>query len=250
MKIDFEGQVVLVTGATRGIGQQLAEDFARLGAKLILTGTSPDSFDASEWETRHGNSLPPQYHSVDFANPDDLEHFLAELENYDRIDVCVNNAGINRINYIDQTKDEDLQDIMAVNLQAPTFITRAVSRVMKRQRYGRIVNISSIWGVIGKEKRSSYTISKFGVRGLTIGSAIDLAPHNILVNSVSPGFVLTELTRSILSAQEMVDLARQVPVGRFAEIEEISKVVLFLASVHNTYVTGQNIVVDGGFVNV
>ena len=121
---------------------------------------------------------------------------------------------------------------------------------MQERKFGRIINITSIFGVISKAKRSIYTTTKFGLRGLTVTSAIELAPYNVLVNSVSPGFVLTELTKSILSEEEMKNLASQVPIGRFAEPDEISHVVLFLASPLNTYLTGQNIVVDGGFVDV
>ena len=209
-----------------------------------------DQIDALNREAARDKGRWLKYHAVDFTKPDALQDFLHELGEYDRIDVCVNNAGINRNNYIDEVRVEDLQDMLAVNLQAPALITRAISPIMKRRHYGRIVNIASIWGVIGKEKRSVYSISKFGLRGLTTGSAIDLAPYNILVNTVSPGFVMTELTRRNLSEQEMEELARQVPMGRFAEPEEIAKAVLFLASSHNTYITAQNVVVDGGFVHV
>jgi 3-oxoacyl-[acyl-carrier protein] reductase len=104
--------------------------------------------------------------------------------------------------------------------------------------------------VISKAKRSLYSISKFGLRGLTIASALDLAPYNVLVNAVSPGFVMTELTKSILREEEMEQLAAQVPLGRFAKPEEISKTVLFLASDLNTYITGQNLIIDGGYTNV
>jgi 3-oxoacyl-[acyl-carrier protein] reductase len=129
------------------------------------------------------------------------------------------------------------------------MITRKVSKIMKSNGYGRIVNISSIFGVISRGKRSIYSITKFGLRGLTLAASNELARHNILVNAVSPGFVLTELTKGILSKKEIADLSKQIPVGRFARPEEISKVVLFLASDMNTYITGQNIIVDGGYVN-
>ena len=246
MKIDFTGQVVLVTGATRGIGKQLADDFASLRANLILTGTKEGEIR----DLNESTGSEQQYYCVDFKNGESTEKFLGELEKYKRIDVCVNNAGINRINYIDETRIEDWKDILNVNLEAPFMITRAVSPLMKKNRYGRIINIASIFGVISKAKRSIYTTTKFGLRGLTITSAIELAPYNVLVNSVSPGFVLTELTKKILTEEEMKQLASQVPLGRFAEPDEISRVVLFLASSLNTYLTGQNIIVDGGFVNV
>jgi 3-oxoacyl-[acyl-carrier protein] reductase len=250
MKIDFTNQVVLITGATRGIGKQIADDLAELGAELILTGTSPEQIEALNMEAQCSGNVLKKYFVVDLTDESSTESFLSELKKCDKIDVCVNNAGINRINFINETLLEDFRDVMAVNIEAPFLITREVSKIMKRNKYGRIVNISSIWGVISKAKRSVYSMSKFALRGLTVCASIELAPYNILVNSVSPGFVLTELTKNILSEQEMVELAVQVPVRRFATPEEISKTVLFLASSLNTYITGQNIIVDGGYTNV
>jgi len=239
MNIDFHGQVVVVTGGTRGIGKQTADEFAALGADVIVTGTKLE---------RDGSGH--RYFAVDFTESASLDRFLIDLEHTGRIDVLVNNAGINRLNPVDEVLMEDWEAIRAVNLDGPLRVTRTVSGIMKQHRYGRIVNIASIFGVISKSKRVLYSMSKFGLRGLTVGSAIDLAAYGILVNTVSPGFVLTELTRSILLETEMQQLASQVPLGRFAEPAEIAKVILFLASRHNTYLTGQNIVVDGGFVDV
>ncbi len=250
MEIDFKEQIVLVTGSTRGIGKQIADDFEQLGANLILIGTNKEEIDKLNKEAGGKRKSFKRYYAVDFADRESVRFFLDKINSYEKIDVCVNNAGINRINYIDKTLKKDWDDIITVNLEAPFMITRQVSKTMKKNKYGRIVNISSIFGVISKAKRSIYSVSKFGIRGLTVSSALDLAPYNILVNTVSPGFVLTELTKNILSEKEMKKLSRQVPLGRFAEPAEISKTILFLASKHNTYITGQNIVVDGGFINV
>jgi 3-oxoacyl-[acyl-carrier protein] reductase len=250
MKIDFQGQTVLVTGATRGMGKQFADDFAKLGANLILTGTNKDTIDTLNREAKSDKQSLRKYYAVDFTDAESTKKFIDAIGTYPKIDVCINNAGINRINFIDETLLKDWKDILSANLEAPFLITRAVSSLMKKNRYGRIVNIASIFGVLSKAKRSIYSTTKFGLRGLTTTSAIELAPYNVLVNSVSPGFVLTELTKSILTKEEMKSLSSQVPIGRFAEPDEISRVVLFLASSLNTYLTGQNIVVDGGFVDV
>lgn len=248
MNIDFKGQTILITGATRGIGKQIAEDMQKAGAtNLILTGTNEIEIE----KLNRKNALESiRYLAVDFLNEKSTEEFLKTMQRLGKIDVCVNNAGINRINEISKTVVSDWCDVIAVNLNAPFLITKTVSSIMKKNKYGRIINISSIWGVISKEKRSAYSTSKFGIRGLTVTSAIELAPYNILVNSVSPGFILTELTKSILSVQERKQLAKQVPMRRFGTPQEVSKVVLFLASKENTYMTGQNLIVDGGFVNV
>lgn len=248
--IDFTGQTALITGATRGIGKQIADDLAALGADVILTGTNPEQIDILNQKASRSGRGSHKFMCVDFLDQESIAEFLEGLGRMKKIDICVNNAGINRINIIDETYIEDWHDINKVNLEAPFLITRVVSKIMKANGYGRIVNISSIFGVISKPKRSLYSISKFGLRGLTVSSAVDLASSNILVNSVSPGFVLTELTQRILTREEMKKLADQVPLGRFAQPEEISKIVLFLVSRENTYITGQNIIVDGGFVNV
>lgn len=250
MKIHFKNKVVLITGATRGIGEQLARDFERLGAALILTGTKPEQIKELNENLGKNNRENIKYLCVDFLNENSLLDFTRELREYNKIDVCINNAGINRIDYIYDTSLTDWDDIINVNLRAPFLIMREVSKLMKKNGYGRIVNIASIFSVISRQKRAIYSSSKSGLVGLTRAAAIDLAPYNILVNSVSPGFVLTDLTKKILTKVEMQDLASRIPLGRLATPEDISNVVLFLSSDLNTYITGQNIIVDGGYVNV
>jgi len=249
MTIDFSGQTVLITGGTRGIGLQIAKDMHTAGANIILTGTNPDSFKPIYSFFPEGKGSV-EYISVDFLNVESTLNFLSELERILQIDVLINNSGINRINEIDKTKVEDWDDLISVNLKAPFLLIRNISRKMKNYQYGRIVNIGSIFGVISKPKRALYSVTKHGLHGLTVACALDLAPHGILVNTISPGFVLTELTKSILSPIEIEELTEQIPIGRFAQPEDISAVVLFLSSAENRYITGQNIIVDGGFISV
>lgn len=251
MEIAFHNRTVLITGATRGIGKQLADDFQRLGANLILTGTRPDQIKKlNEDVEKRGQGQKFKYFCTDFSNEASLLDFVQELRKYDSIDVCINNAGINRINYIYDASLNDWDDILNVNLRAPFAILHDVSQIMKKHGYGRIVNVGSIFGVVSKEKRAIYSSTKAGLVGLTRAAALDLAPYGILVNCVSPGFVLTDMTRRILTEAEIKDLAARVPLGRMAVPEDISKVIVFLSSDLNTYITGQNIVVDGGYVDV
>ncbi len=248
--MDFSGKTVLVTGATRGIGAAIAQAFEAAGANLILTGTNPEEIGRRNRENEKRGARNVRFHAVDLGDAKSLDEFLSFIDRQDRIDVCVNNAGINRINLIDAVKTEDLDAILAVNLRAPILVCRSVSRLMKRANYGRIVNIASIWSVISKPGRAAYTAAKFGVTGMTKTLAAELGASGVLVNAVSPGFIETEMTANSLSPDERRALAAQVPMGRFGRPEEIARVVLFLSSDLNTYLTGQNIVVDGGFVSV
>ena len=249
MKIDFTGKTILVTGATRGIGKQIADDLALLGAELILTGTHPDQI-AELNELAQSENLQRKYYCVDLLNKVSLDDFILKLESYPKIDALVNNAGINRLNFINDILENDWNEMLAVNLSAPFHLLKTVSKKMISHQYGRVINIASIFSKISKEKRSAYSATKFGLHGLTVGVSNDLARHNILVNTLSPGFVMTDLTRKNLSSIEMVQLIDQVPAKRLAEVKDISNVAVFLLSDQNSYLTGQNIVVDGGFTNV
>ena len=227
MIFDFTGKTVLVTGATRGIGKCISDDFKSLGADII-------SFPSSVYDLTNEKDLKA------------LVKYIGALQ----IDICINNAGINKIDYIEDVLDEDYDKIMHINAKAPFMISKAVSKTMKKKGYGRIVNIASIFGHCTKEKRSCYTASKFALVGMTKTLAVEMAPYGVIVNSVSPGFTATELTKRVLGTEGIAKMCEQVPVKRMATPDEISKVVLFLASDYNTYLTGQNVIVDGGFVNV
>lgn len=249
MKLDFTDKIVVVTGATRGIGKQIADDFGSLGARLILTGTDNKQIEQLN-KIALKQRLKRKYYRVDFTDHKSVSIFLQEIAKLKRVDVCVNNAGINRIDFLEESKEKDWDDMLAVNLKGPYLLMRIVGKIMKSNRYGRIVNISSIFSVISKVKRSIYSTTKFGVCGLTIAVSNELARFGILVNAVSPGFVLTDLTRKNLSSKERKELSAQVPAGRLGVPADISSVVVFLASDLNTYLTGKNIVVDGGFIDV
>ena len=246
MIFDFTNKKILITGGTRGIGKQIAEDLYNLNAKIIITGTG---------ERPIGNNFIDDtsrvsYYKVDFTKNDELVNFLEVINNIDSIYGLVNNAGINILNSITNINQEDWNNMVNVNLTAPLMIMSRVSAKMLKNNFGRIVNISSIFGVISKEKRVAYSTTKAGIHGMTQGVSNDLARFNILVNSVSPGCINTDLTRKNLTELQQDELKKMIPLNRLGEVSEISKIVTFLMSEHNTYITGQNIIIDGGFTNV
>ena len=213
----------LVTGASRGIGAAIAEKFLQEGLTV----------------------LAPPRNELDLTSNSSIEYFIKNLVR--PVDILVNNAGINILSDIQEVSDRDIQDTLQVNLVAPMKLIKGIASQMMTRRYGRIVNISSVWSIVSKKRRLTYSASKAGLNGLTRTLAIELAPYNILVNSVAPGFVNTELTRQNNSEQEIRAISDTIPLQRLAEPEEIAEVVFFLCSEHNTYITGQLITVDGGF---
>jgi 3-oxoacyl-[acyl-carrier protein] reductase len=247
LTFDFKGKHILITGATRGIGAAIAKDFFNAGANLILTGADQGKIDFLNETNKENQIKNIQYIQADFSDDGSFNKFLLEVKKYGRIDICINNAGINRLNFVDRTRREDFELLTKVNLRAPFMICRQLCHSMKRSNYGRIINIASIWSIITKEQRSIYTTTKSGIVGMTKTLAVELAPYNILVNAISPGFTMTELTKATNTEKEINDITSQIPINRLAQPEEISKVVLFLASDLNTYITGQNIIADGGF---
>jgi len=220
-----------------------------LGATVLITGTNPKEIETLNKAAAKANQKKI-FLTLDLLQTDSINQFLNVIKKYDRLDGLVNNAGINRLNPIQNAMVQDWDDTLKVNLTSPFLMLNAVSPIMIQNKYGRIVNIASIFGVISKGKRAVYSATKFGIHGLTVGCSNDLARYNILVNTVSPGFVLTDLTRKNLNESEMADLSKQIPLKRMAETRDISNVVVFLLSNLNQYITGQNIIVDGGFTNV
>ena len=244
MKIDFSNKTVIVTGGIRGIGAAIVELFQECNAQIIATGTNTSELESLNQESKGKKT---DYIHLDFTSNESIQKFLGHIVKRDKIDVLINNAGVNKIDSIKDIAEDDWDWINNVNLRGPFLLTRAVSKIMQNQGYGRMVNIASIFGVVSKAKRAAYSTTKWGLVGFTKAVALDLAPHNILVNAVSPGFVDTELTRRILGEKEIEKLVDTIPQKRLADTGEIAKTVIFLASDHNTYITGQNIIVDGGF---
>lgn len=248
LTISFKDQLVFVSGGTRGIGETIVKELVACEANIIFTGTGETP---PVWLTGLKTQYPGQM--IDFCQLDfSKETWIKRLEkitaNYPEISVCINNAGINIVSDIREVKPGDLRKILEVNLAAPAIITSYLAKGMTKRKYGRIVNISSIFGVGSRAGRSSYTASKSGLIGQTRACALDLAKDNILVNALCPGFVLTDLTRRILGEKGMEEVSGQIPLGRLADTKDIVPSILFLASSINTYITGQVLIVDGGYL--
>ncbi|MBC7875882.1 MAG: SDR family oxidoreductase [Anaerolineales bacterium] len=215
-------RIALVTGASRGIG-------AAIAAQL-----------ASDCKV-----LTPSRAELDLGSEQSLESYLAGLDQ--PIDILINDAGINRIAMLENIENKDLDDTLQINLLAPFRLIQFVAPQMKARNYGRIVNISSLLSVVSRAGRTSYSMSKTALNGMTRSLAVELAPYNILVNAVAPGYVMTDLTRQNNSATEIDKISQTIPIQRLAAPQEIASVVAFLCSEQNTYLTGQTIVVDGGY---
>jgi len=226
----------LVTGGTRGIGAATVTALIEAGDEVIVAGRSPSA------------QVPQgcRYLTCDLADPKALREFSRIVEGLE-ISVLINNAGINKIGAISEYDVDDFDRIQHANVTAPFVLCKAAIPSMQRRQFGRIVNITSIFSVVSKPGRSAYSASKSGLLGLTRALALEVAADNILINCVAPGIVDTELTHSVLGDKGIAELRSLVPMGRLATSDEIAKYVRFLASEENTYMTGQNLVVDGGF---
>lgn len=229
----------LVTGGSRGIGRAIASCLLEKGVQVAVTGTSADGDGPS------GSS----YHTYSFLHDGDVDACVGFVREW-KPDILINNAGINRIAPFCDVLPGDFRDILQVNLVAPFRLSQAALPAMMERSWGRIVNISSIWGKISREHRASYSASKFGLDGMTTAMAAEVARHGVLVNCVAPGFVDTELTRQVLGEDGMRKQAGDVPARRLGTPEEIAAFVVWLAGPENTYISGQNIAIDGGFTRV
>jgi 3-oxoacyl-[acyl-carrier protein] reductase len=239
----FEGQVALVTGASRGIGAAIALELAHRGLKVVGTGTTDDS---AAKITSALSAFDGRGRALNVNDAAAVDALIDEIvQAYGAIHVLVNNAGITRDTLAMRMKDDDWDAVLDTNLKAVFRLSRAVIRPMMKQRYGRIVNITSVVGASGNAGQANYAAAKAGVAGMTRSLARELGSRGITVNCVAPGFIATDMTHALAEAQRSA-LLQQVPVGRHGTPEEVADAVAFLASPRAGYITGTQVHVNGG----
>lgn len=217
-------KTILITGASKGIGKAI--------------------FDELSTDNKY-NILAPSRSEMMLDNRDSINDYMSANNN---IDIVINNAGINILSPIEKISESDMQSMIMINLSAPLEIIKKCVPYMKSNGGGKIINISSIWGLRSKEYRTMYSMTKFGINGITKALSRELGEYNILVNSVCPGYVNTEMTIKNVPEKEAEKIKINIPLRRFAEPNEIAKLIKFLVSDDNTYITGETILIDGGFL--
>lgn len=244
MNIDLSNRVALVTGSTRGIGRSIAEVLASCGAKVAVSGRDL----ARARETADQIGLGARGFAADVADGTAVTKLIEDVEReLGSLDILINNAGLTRDNIVVRLKDEDWDAVLDANLRGAFVAIRAASRGMMKRRWGRIVNISSIVGLMGNKGQANYAASKAGLIALTKSVAKELGSRNILVNAIAPGFIDTEMTSAMGEDARKV-LTAQIPLERLGTPSDVAAMVAFLASEHAAYITGQVFVVDGGLL--
>lgn len=243
--IDLKGKAALVTGASRGIGRSIALTLARAGADVACVATNEGLLAEvkTEIEKLGRKALAIK---CDVAKAADVERAVEDtVKTFGKLDILVNNAGIARDNLLLRMKEEDWDAVMNVNLKSAFLFIKAASRHMMRAKGGKIVNVSSVAGIMGNPGQANYTAAKAGMIGLTKTAAKEFASRNLCINCVAPGFIDTDMSRA-LSEQIREEAKKLIPLGRFGTADEIANAVLFLSSDLANYVTGHVLVVDGG----
>jgi len=246
--MELKGKTALVTGASRGIGRAIALYLAELGAQVAVNYSSSEQRALEVVEAIKGKGGRAIAIKADVSNPQEVEAmFERVLEEFGDLDILVNNAGITRDGLLIRMKQEDWDAVLDINLKGVYNCSKAAAKIMVRRRKGKIINISSVVGVAGNAGQANYAAAKAGVIGFSKAIARELAPRNIQVNVVAPGFIETDMTAALPETirQEML---KQIPLGRYGDPMDVAYVVGFLASDKSQYITGQVIHVDGGMI--
>ncbi len=245
---EFEEKVAVVTGAARGIGRAIAERLARGGAALALCDVLEDEIDEAATALAQEYDVRARGYVVNVADAEAVTNFVSEVvREFDSLDILVNNAGIARDGLLIRMSDDDFDRVLKVNLYGAFYFCRAAGRVMAKQRSGKIVNISSVIGVMGNAGQANYAAAKGGLIALTKTVAKELAGRGVNVNAVAPGFIETEMTAS-LPDDVKTEYKKLIPAGRFGAPGDVAEIVAFLASEASAYLTGQLIFIDGGMM--
>lgn len=242
----LQGKCAVITGASRGIGREIALQFAKEGANIVLNYRSSEEEALElkkELDKLGSNTLTIK---ADVSNFDEAENLIKEAKNtFGKVDILVNNAGITKDTLLIRMKEEDFDKVIEVNLKGAFNCLRAVSPIMIRQKEGKIINMSSVVGVVGNAGQVNYSASKAGVIGMTKSLAREIGSKNINVNAIAPGFIDTDMTK-VLSEDQKKNIISSVPLKRLGQVEDIANLAVFLASDKSNYITGQVIHVDGG----
>ena len=245
MNLDLTGKLALVTGASRGIGAAIATTLAEHGAKVIGTATSENSANAIGERLKNFGG---EGRILNVADADGIENLIADIEKqHGAIAILVNNAGVTRDNLLMRMKDEEWDEIMQINLKSVYRASKSALRGMMKARFGRIINISSVVGVMGNAGQVNYAAAKAAIIGFSKSMAREVGSRNITVNCVAPGFIDTDMTRA-LPENDRESLVRNIALGRLGNPQNIADAVLFLASDGADYITGQTIHVNGGML--
>jgi 3-oxoacyl-[acyl-carrier protein] reductase len=246
--MQLKGKTAVVTGGSRGIGRAIALMLAQNGANVVVNYTSNNT--SAEEVVRKIEEMGVKGKAVkaDVSKSEEVENLVNEVLNtFGSIDILINNAGITRDNLIIRMTEQEFDDVISTNLKGAFICTKSVSRVMIKQKSGKIINVSSVVGIIGNAGQSNYAAAKAGLIGFTKSMAKELAKRGINVNAVAPGFIETDMT-SKLSDKVKEEFAKNIPLSRAGKPEDIAKAVLFLSSEYSDYITGQVINIDGGMV--
>jgi 3-oxoacyl-[acyl-carrier protein] reductase len=245
IKVDLSGKTAIVTGASRGIGKAIALALAAAGAKVACVARSADKLQETADEIEAAGGMA-EVHPCDVTNSEAVTKLVEGLaETWGQLDIVVNNAGITKDTLIPRMSDEQWDEVIATNLRSVFLFTRVASQVMMRKRVGRIINISSVSGLMGNPGQANYSASKAGIIGLTRTVARELAGRKITVNAICPGFIASEMTAAMGPALDEM-IKERIPAKRLGEAHEIADAVLYLASDSAAYMTGEVITLDGG----
>ncbi|MCR4623148.1 MAG: 3-oxoacyl-[acyl-carrier-protein] reductase [Alphaproteobacteria bacterium] len=243
---DLNGKAALVTGATGAIGGAIARTLHEMGATLALSGTKVSNLESLANELKNRVQL----FACNLNSAEAIQNLITNVENiFGKIDILVNNAGITRDNLMMRMTDEAWEDVMTVNLEAPFRLMRGVSKKMIRNRWGRIINISSVVGAVGNAGQTNYAAAKSGLFGLTKSAALELASRNITVNCIAPGFIVSPMSDKIPDAMKE-SLQKKIPVGRIGNPQEVAAAVGFLSTEEASYITGHILHVNGGLAMI